>query len=86
MLDVGNDFGYNRSRDGKGITDIVACFGIDCRVDADEFAIDVHEGATRVAGVDGGIGLYIALNAHCAATGCRPHAAGFGADNAGGNG
>ena len=44
-------------RDRKADTDVAAGARQDCRIDADQFAAQIHQGAAGVSGVDRGVGL-----------------------------
>ena len=77
FLQVVNDLCHDGCRNGKTISGVGAGFREQHGIDADELAFGVDKSATRVAFVDGGIGLNETLNA--IGTEC----AGFGADDAG---
>src|SRR6185503_19003431 len=49
-------------RNRKAVPDVVAGLRRDRAVDADDLAARVHQRATRVAGVDGGVGLDVVLD------------------------
>ena len=78
FLEVINHLVHDGSGDGKAVARVGPRLGIEHGVDAHQFAAGVHQCATRVAGIDGGIGLDETLNA----AGRGTQAAGLGADNA----
>ena len=83
MLDVGDDLLDGVAGNGKRAAAVVTRLGVDHRVDADEFTGGVHQGTSRVAGVNGCIMLDEGLDAAIVA---GVHATCLGADDAGSNG
>ena len=72
---------HNGGRDSKAVSAVRTCFGVDHRVDTDQFARSIDECTAGVTGIDGGIGLNEAFYRIG-----RLHGTGFRADDAGSDG
>ena len=72
---------HNGGRDSKAVSAVRTRFGVDHRVDADQFARSIDECTAGVTGIDGGIGLNEAFYRIG-----RLHGTGFRADDAGSDG
>ena len=57
LLDVGHHLVHDGGGDGKAITDIRTCLGVDHGVDTDQRTVGVYQCTTRVTLVDGSISL-----------------------------
>ena len=82
--EVGHYLLHHIRRHREGIAAVSACLRDDCSVDADQFALLVHQRSARVAGVHGSVGLDERFDLEFAAV--VGHAAALGRDDAGGDG
>ena len=79
-LEVGDDLVHDGGGDGEAVACVAARLAVYHGVDAYEFALLIDECSSGVSGIDGGVGLYEALDS------VGSEGTGLGGDDAGGDG